>query len=101
LFDTRFASAREALAARAGAAADWEELSETTEMADYRAAVVMDKQTCIEFQGELDATAQRGVFADATWIPAELKEVVEAALGCASFPENPEDLYRPLRTSTP
>jgi hypothetical protein len=101
LFDTRFASAREALAARAGTAADWEELSETPEMADYRAAVVMDKQACIEFQGELDATAQRGVFAEVAWIPAELKEVVEAALGCSSFPENPENLYRPLPTSTP
>ncbi len=100
-FDTRFASAREALAARAGTAATWEELSETPEMVAYRTAVTVDRQACIDIQAELDATAQRGVFADTPWIPGELKEVVETVLGCATFPENPEDLYRPPATSAP
>jgi hypothetical protein len=99
LFDTRFAVAREALATRAGTAADWEELSETPEMAAYRTAVTVDKQACIDFQTELDATAARGVFADTPWIPGELKEVVEAVLGCATWPEHPEDMFRPPPTS--
>ena len=29
-----------------------------------------------------------------SWVPAEMKEVVEAVLGCAWFPDNPEDVYR-------
>jgi hypothetical protein len=101
LFDTRFASAREALATRAGTAVDWEELSETPEMAAYRKAVTADKQYCIEFQTQLDATAERGVFTDTPWIPGELKEVVIAVLRCDTYPEHPEDMFRPPPTSTP
>lgn len=101
LFDTRFAVAREALAARAGAAADWEELSATPEMAAYRTAVAVDKQACLDFQAELDATAERGVFADTPWVPSELKEVVEAVLGCNTYPENPGDMFRPPPAPAP
>lgn len=101
LFDTRFASAREALATRAGTALDWEELSETPEMAAYRMAVTADRQSCIEFQTQLDATATRGVFADTPWIPGELKEVVDAVLGCNTWPEHPDDMFRPPPTSDP
>ena len=58
-------------------------------------------QVCIEFQSRLDATEQRGVFADTPWIPAEMKEVVERVIGCEWFPENTDDIYRyPPRTST-
>ena len=91
----------DALAARAGTAVDWEELSASQEMVAYRAQLAEDKQRCTDFQTELDDTAARGAFADTPWIPGELKEVVDAALGCVGFPENPEDLYRPLSTSSP
>ena len=101
LFDDRFTSARAALGTRAGTAADWEELSGTPEMAAYRTAVAVDKQACIDIQAELDATTERGVFADTPWISGELKEVVEALLGCAALPENPEDLFRPPPSSSP
>jgi hypothetical protein len=94
-FDTRFTSAREALATRAGAATTWEELAETPEMATYRTAVADDKQTCIDFQADLDATSERGVFADTPWIPRELSEVVIALLGCAVYPEHPDEMFRP------
>ena len=101
-----FINIEEALAARAGTAedtaADWEALSESPEMAAYRAAIAAGKQVCTDFQAELDATAERGVFADTPWVPGELKEVVEAVLGCEWFPEHPEDVYRyPPSTSTP
>ncbi len=102
LFDDKFTFFEEALAARAGTATNWEELSESPEMEAFRAAMAEDKQACIDFQAELDATADRGVFADTPWIPGEMKEIVDAVLGCEFFPENPEDLYRyPLLTSTP
>ncbi len=102
LSDARFTSARVALAARAGSATSWEELSETPEMAAYRTALAGDKQACIDLQAKLDATAERGVFTDVPWIPGELKEVVEAFLSCdGPLLKNPEDVYRPPPTSTP
>ncbi len=94
-FDTRYSSAREALAARAGTAATWEELSDTPEMAAYRTAVIEDKQACIDFQADMDATEERGAFADTPWLPGELKEIVSALLGCDVYPEHPEDMFRP------
>jgi hypothetical protein len=83
------------LATRAGTAADWDELSESPEMAAYRDALAADNEACADFQAELDATAERGVFADTPWIPGELKESVNYALGCDSLPDNPQDAYRP------
>ena len=70
------------------------ELSDVPEMDAYRAGLVEGKQVCTQFQEDLDATAARGVFADTPWIPGEMKEVVEAALGCAFFPEDPNEVYR-------
>jgi hypothetical protein len=101
-----FIAIEEALAARAATAEDsesgWERLSESPEMGAYRAAIAEGKQLCIDFQVELDATSERGDFADMPWIPGEMKEVVAAALGCEWFPERPEDVYRyPPPTSTP
>jgi hypothetical protein len=102
LSDDRFTLARVALAARAGSATSWEELSETPEMAAYRTALAGDKQACIDLQAKLDATAERGVFEDVPWIAGEFKEVVEAFLGCdGPHMRNPEDVYRPPPTSTP
>ena len=101
LSDDRFTLARVALAARAGSATNWEELSETPEMAAYRTALSGDKRACIDLQAKFDATAERGVFEDVPWISGELKEVVEAFLGCDGLPENPVDVYRPPPTSTP
>ncbi len=89
------------LAARAGIAADWEELSESPEMAAYRAALAADNQVCADFQAKLDATAERGVFADAPWIPSELSEIIDYGLGCDSLPEHPEDVYRPPPATAP
>jgi hypothetical protein len=94
--------AEEALAARASTVASCEEFSQSSEMAAYRAVLVEGKQGCTDFQAKLDATEARGVFADTPWIPGELKEVVDAALGCESFPENPELVFlHPPATSAP
>jgi hypothetical protein len=83
------------LAERAASAADWNELSDSAEMAAYRDALEGDNEACFDFQATLDATAERGVFEDAPWIPSDLKEIVEYALGCSSLPQNPQDAYRP------
>ena len=93
--DEGFTKAQQALAVRAETAADWYELSDTTEMAAYREALVADKAACIEFQAKLDATEERGAFEDTPWVPGELKEVVNVLLGCEGYPENPEDSFLP------
>jgi hypothetical protein len=94
-WEKRLLPIEEALAVRAGTVAGWEEFFDTDEVAAYRAALVEGKQVCIEFQTMLDATAERGVFADTPWLPSALSEVVEARLGCDLFPENPEYVFRP------
>jgi hypothetical protein len=99
-WEKRLLPIEEALAARAGTVAGWEEFFESAEVAAYRAALVEGKQVCVEFQTRLDATAMRGVFDDTPWIPGELKVVVEARLGCGLFPENPEDVFRPVPATT-
>lgn len=91
----------EEVAARAGTAADWWELSDSPEMAAYRAAIAADEVVCAEFQAELDTSAARGVFADNPWIPAEMTEIVEFALGCGSFIQDPETVYRPPPPTIP
>jgi hypothetical protein len=96
-FDSEFIAAQEALASRAGTAVDWNELSETPEMAAYRTALAEDKQGCADSQAELNAIGERReTFAENPWIPTELKEIFEVALGCDGYPAHPEDVYRPL-----
>ena len=94
-FGDTYTVAREALAARADVAADWDELSNSPEMAAYRAAVAGDKQACAEIQVMIDRTETGEAFADTPWIPRELQEVVVAVMGCDSFPDDPEQLFRP------
>ena len=93
-----FIPVEEALAARMGETGDsvegWTALSESSEVAAYRSAIGEGKQICGGFQARLDATAAAGGFADTPWIPSEMKEVVEAALGCQWFPDDPDDVYR-------
>jgi hypothetical protein len=99
-WEKRLLPIEEALATRAGTVAGWEEFFESAEVVAYRAALVEGKQVCVEFQTRLDATAKRGVFADTPWIPGELSEVVEARLGCDLFPEEPENVFRPVPATT-
>lgn len=83
------------LASRAGTAADWQELSDSPEMAAYREALVADGQMCAEFQTELDALTRGGVFSDVPWMPTRLSDIADFTLGCDGLPANPEDVFRP------
>ena len=101
-FDSEFISAQEALAVRAGTAVDWNELSNTPEMAAYRMALAEDKRSCIDAQAHVNAIGEQGeTFADTPWIPTELKEIFAVVLGCDGYPEHPEDAYRPPATPNP
>jgi len=94
----RFMATERALASLAATTEDtddgWTSLSASAEMSAYRDSVSEGKQICDDFQSRLDATADRGAFADVPWVPTDLAEVVEAVLGCEWFPEDPEDIYR-------
>jgi hypothetical protein len=95
-FDSNFVPAQEALEARAGAAADWDELSESPEMAAYRTALAEDKRVCADFEARLNTSEEAPEnLTDVPWIPSEMKQIVEAVLGCEGYPEHPEDVYRP------
>jgi hypothetical protein len=91
----------EAFAVRAAASTDWGQVLESAEAEAYYAALAEGKTVCDEYQAQLDATADRGAFADTPWTPGELKEVVEAFLACDLFTENPEDAWRPPTTTAP
>ncbi|MCP3988423.1 MAG: hypothetical protein GY724_05090 [Actinomycetia bacterium] len=86
-------SVEQALATRAATTADWEQILQSVEADAFAAALVEGSAVCSEFQAELDATSDREAFADTPWLPSEMKEVVEAFLGCEYFPENPEDVF--------
>ena len=89
------------LAARAATARDWEELSDSEEMAAYRNALEADNQVCADFQVKLDEIAQRGVFVDTPWMPTQLSDIADYALACDALPPSPQDAYRPLGGSRP
>lgn len=94
-FDDSFTIARVALAERAESATAWDELSASNEMAAYRAKVASDKALCSDLQEDLHARAERGVFAGTPWAPDELSQIIDEVLGCALFPEHPENMFRP------
>jgi hypothetical protein len=83
------------LAERAATVADWRELSDSPEMAAYRNALAADNEVCAEFQAKLDDIAAGGVFLDAPWMPTQLSDIADYALGCDDLPANPQDAYRP------
>lgn len=94
-FDDTFTIARENLAERAGSATSWEELSASPEMEAYRAAVARDREVCLDIQEILNRTEVLEAFEDTPWVPADLKEVVDAALGCTDYVDDPWDMFRP------
>ena len=99
-WEKRLLPIEESFAARASTVSGWDEFFESAEVEAYRAALVDGKEVCTEFQARLDATADRGAFADTPWLPTALSEVVEARLGCDLFPEEPENVFRPAPTAT-
>lgn len=101
-FDDGFFAAQEAMAARAGSATSWFELSASPEMEAYRSALSRDKRECEDAEAELNSIAERREsFADTPWVPGELKGIFQAVLGCSGYPEKPEDVYRPLDSPAP
>jgi hypothetical protein len=86
-FFSRLTAAERALAARA-VTLDFEEATDHGlwwNTPEGRAALTADAEAiaiCQAGQEEFDETQHREVFADTPWIPPEMKEVVQVALGC-------------------
>jgi hypothetical protein len=74
--------AEKALIARAGAASSLTEVEQSAEAAAYDRVMEEGLVACQALQTELDATAERCVFAENPWLPGEMKEIVNAVLGC-------------------
>lgn len=84
---TRLTAAQEAFAQRAEdfkTADDWELLYQTPEALAVGAVQEEMITFCQARQAQFDATADREVFADAPWIPTEMKEVVTVLFGCGT-----------------
>ncbi len=79
---SRIIAAQEAFVARAATAATLEELDQSAEAEAYRAIGTEAASLCQEFRARIDTTADREVFADTPWIPADMKEVVEVTFRC-------------------
>ena len=54
----------------------------TSEAAAVRAAEEEIHSLCLLFQATYDATMARIVVSDVPWIPSEMKEIIQADLGC-------------------
>lgn len=82
---TRLAAAGEAMAGRAAAVESpdgLDALFASREAHDFEEVTTEMIAFCQERQAEFDATADRDVFADTPWIPAEMQEIVLVAFGC-------------------
>jgi hypothetical protein len=75
-------AAQEAWAIRADTAGSLDELQTSSEALAYWNLDAEVLPLCLELQSKLDATAERGVFAEVPWVPSEMKEVVELVVGC-------------------
>lgn len=77
--------------------AEIDSLDEFLDSAEYRAfeeTLIGGADVCNELQSELDATAARGVFAETPWMPSDLKEVVDAVIGCETIPDDLDPTFR-------
>jgi hypothetical protein len=97
----RMLVAAEELADRAANSTDVDQVLQSAEADAYFAALVEGSAACEEFQVNLDATEARGAFADTPWVPAEMKEIVQAFLGCDVYPESLEDMFITPPTTAP
>lgn len=82
-----------ALAVRAEASGGWDELLQSSEYRAFATTLTGGAEVCNDFQAKLDATKARGVFADTPWIPAELKDVADAVIGCETIPEDLDAVF--------
>lgn len=83
----RHLAAAEGLAPVAETVSSLDQLLETSEFAEYRAANVDGAGLCVDVQERLDRLADTGqAFAETPWIPGDLALVVRAALGCLEVP---------------
>ena len=77
----RIVAAQEAWAVRAETAGSLDELQPTSEALAYWNLDAEMGPLCLELQSRLDATAERKISAEVLWMPGEMKEVVELAMG--------------------
>ncbi len=78
----RVIAAQEDWADAAGSAGSLAELEQDEAAVAFRSLLDDAVAACHDIQERLDATAERETAAGTPWVPVEMKEVVEVALGC-------------------
>jgi hypothetical protein len=82
---SRFTAAEEALAAHVATFETVTEHWAWWDTPEGRAAHALDEEAvaiCHAVQGEFDATRQLEALSDLAWMPSDVQEVIEVALGC-------------------
>jgi hypothetical protein len=77
----RLVADEQQLLVRVGAASTWSQVEESQELARYRATLDIGALACRELGSALAATESRG-FSEVAWLPGDMKEAVDVALGC-------------------
>jgi hypothetical protein len=75
-------TAQQEWAGNADAAQSVAELLQSPEARTAQSSNEAALEACGRIQAALDATAERAVFEDVPWLPSELAESIEVALGC-------------------
>lgn len=78
---------------RAGSGGSWDEVLQSGGFQTYESTLVGGAGAYREFQATLDATADRGVFADTPWIPGEMKQIADVVIGCGAIPECLDEVF--------
>ncbi len=89
---SRLLAADRGQATRAASVGSLDEFLVSAEFAEWGNALKDGSVLCAEFEGRLNSTEAQDLFADTAWMPSDLTKVVHAAIGCASFPDDLDDL---------
>ena len=86
--------AEEDLVDRIAAIDSLDEFLDSVEYRAFEETLIGGVDVCNELQSKLDATAVRGVFAETPWMPSDLKDVVDAVIGCETIPDDLDPTFR-------
>lgn len=89
---SRLLEADRAQAERAASAGNLDEFLSSAELTEWGATLREGSVLCADFEERLNSTEALDLFADTAWMPSDLTEVVQAAIGCDNFPDDLDDL---------
>ena len=70
---------------RAATASSLDEFVQSAEFGEFADALREGSVLCAEFEGTLNSTEARNLFADTAWMPSDLTDIAHAVIGYESF----------------